>query len=612
MTPDTPLPPETAAESGDLLQTLRTGPFVLLDDRRAGGRGARLFRNPRRILTCDTIEAVDAVLQTLAREVDAGCHAAGYLAYELNGALERRLLPRAGGGAGPLLAFGLFEAPEVLSAAEADALFASVAPPPPVTGLAPRTDARAYRRRFEQLAGYIRAGDVYQVNLAFPLDFAFAGDPLALFAALRTRQPVAHGAIVSLGGPVILSVSPELHIDITDGVATTRPMKGTISRGVDPLTDAANCAALAASAKQRAENLMIVDLMRNDLARISRAGSVQVSDAFRVETYPTFHAMTSTVSAALSSDVGLTDQLAALFPCGSITGAPKVRAMEIIRALEDSPRGVYTGSIGEIAPGGRVRLNVAIRTAVLSEDGTGRYNVGSGVVADSDAEAEYAECLLKGRLLADLSDDYGLIETLTRQADGTVPRLERHLDRLAASARALGFPFDRNTARDRLAALAPAGPPGPTRLRLELHRDGRINVSGAPLASLGPGPLRVVVHDRPVDRGDPFLRHKTTRRGFWDDALRDAQARGADEALCRNREGLLTEATRFNVFVQRGGRLLTPDVTAGLLPGVLRAELLDTGAAIACPLTLDDLETAEALFLGNSARGLLPCRIVRS
>jgi para-aminobenzoate synthetase/4-amino-4-deoxychorismate lyase len=333
-----------------------------------------------------------------------------------------------------------------------------------------------------------------------------------------------------------------------------------------------------------------------------------------VETYPTFHAMTSTVSADLAPEIGLVGQLAALFPCGSITGAPKVRAMQIITELEDAPRGVYTGSIGEITPGGRVRLNVAIRTAVLAADGTGRYGVGSGVVADSDATEEYAECLLKGRLLADLGGDYGLVETLTRAATGDLPRLDRHLDRLSTSAQALGFAFDPAAARDRLTGLLPPHEdrPGPWRLRLELHRDGRFDLTQAPLTALGAGRLRVVLHERPVDRGDPFLRHKTTRRWFWDEALQQAQARGADEALCQNREGLLTEATRFNLFVRRDGQLLTPPVGAGLLPGILRAELLDTGAAMVWPLTVSDLTGADAVFLGNSARGLLPCHVALS
>jgi para-aminobenzoate synthetase/4-amino-4-deoxychorismate lyase len=614
MIPVTPPPPDAASDPSDLLRALGTEPFVLLDDRLAGGRGARLFRDPIRILTCHTAESVRDTLGEIEAQVAAGNHAAGYLAYELNGTFEARLSAGDPTGEGPLLAFGLFDAPQLLSAAEADAMFASLAPPAPVASVTPRLEVAAYRRRFERLADYIRGGDVYQVNLSFPLDFTYAGDPLALYAALRTRQPVAHGAVVSLGGPMILSVSPELHLEIDKGVATTRPMKGTIGRGADPRTDAANRAALAACPKQRAENLMILDLMRNDLSRISRPGSVRVRDAFQVETYPTFHAMTSTVSGTLSPETGLAARLAALFPCGSITGAPKVRAMEIIRELEDSPRGVYTGSIGEIAPGGQMRLNVAIRTAVLGPGGIGRYSVGSGVVADSDAEAEYAECLLKGRLLADLCGDYGLVETLTRTADGTLPRLERHLDRLAASARALGFGFDRAAARDRLIRLAPADPDaaGPTRVRLELRREGHMAVTCAPLGALAAEPLRVMLHDHPVDRADPFLRHKTTRRGFWDAALATAQAEGADEALCRNREGLLTEATRFNLFVQRDGRLLTPPLSAGLLPGVLRAELLETGMAVEWPLTMDDLPGAEALYLGNSARGLLPFLILQS
>ena len=612
MAPDSHATPTVPLENPALLRDLASQPFVLLDDRTGPAGGVRLFRNPSAIITCAAPEDVAAGLEEIARQVAAGRHAAGVLAYELNGGFEPRVRRRA--AAGPLLQFGLFDAPLRLTAEAADRLFAELAPPEPIRCLAPRLDEAAYHARFRRLADYIRSGDVYQVNLAFPLDFQYGGDPLALFAALRARQPVAHGAVVSLGGPVILSVSPELHLEITDGVAATRPMKGTIARGADAEADRHNRSALAVDAKQRAENLMIVDLMRNDLSRISAPGSVRVRDAFRVETYPTFHAMTSTVSAVLTPGVGLGETLAALFPCGSITGAPKVRAMEIIRELEDAPRGVYTGSIGEIAPGGRVRLNVAIRTAVLGPDGAGRYGVGSGVVADSDPGAEYRECLLKGRVLEGLGEDYGLVETLAVLRTSETPRLARHLQRLAQSARDLGFPFDVDRARQRVTELVRSGAPdaGDLRIRLELRRDGALTVTHGPLVALSPGPLRMILHDAPVDRADPFLRRKTTRRGFWDAALKRAEDLGADEALCVNREGALTEATRFNLFVSLDGRLVTPPVSDGVLPGVLRSELLETGVAVARSLTLEDLDAAEAVFLGNSARGLLPCERVPS
>ena len=586
-------------------------PFVLLEDRRPGGRGSRLFRNPVAIVQCHEIREVESCIEIVESHLAQGRHAAGYLAYELNGAFESRSRRADIGRPSPLFQLGIFETETQVTAGEIDAFFAAMAPARPVRRLHPVLDLSTYCEKFERLLDYIRAGDVYQVNLTFPFEFDYDGDPLALYATLRARQAVAHGALVCLDDSTVLSVSPELHLDIANGVATTRPMKGTIARGHTLQDDQHNQETLRSDAKQRAENLMIVDLMRNDLSRISQSGSVRVTSPFEVETYPTFHAMTSTVSGRLLPGWRLKNLLAALFPCGSITGAPKVRAMEIIRELEHQPRGVYTGSIGAFGPDGRVDLNVAIRTAVLTPDGKGRYGVGSGVVADSNAEAEYRECLLKARVLAELDTDFGLIETLRLSTSGQFIQLEAHLDRLAGSAQRLDFPFDRASVLQRLDHLQIACRQISVdqRVRLELQRDGGLLVSHTDLAPLASLSLRVRLHDQPVDRADPFLRHKTTRRAFWDQALSQAQSQGADEALCVNHQGHLTEATRFNLFVRRGGRWLTPPLSDGLLPGILRAKLLQSGTAEEASLTLEDLQSAKDICLGNSLRGLIPCQV---
>ncbi len=601
-----PAPPD---RSTSLLNVLGTEPFVLLDDRAPGGRGVRLFRRPATLIQCHQLGGVAGCIMEMEAHLARGRHVVGFLSYEMNGAFEFRAQRPEEQHQTPLLQLGVFDAPEHLTADEADAFFATVAPAQPLKDLQPHLEPAEYQQKFEHLLNYIRSGDVYQVNLAFPIRFDYGGDPVALYAAMRSRQPVAHGALIRLDDTAILSVSPELHLDIRHGLATTRPMKGTIGRGPDANADQINRSLLESDAKQRAENLMIVDLMRNDLARISVAGTVRVTAPFEVETYPTFHALTSTVSARLQAGMGVSDVLAALFPCGSITGAPKVRAMEIIRELEDQPRGVYTGSIGAFSPDGGLNLNVAIRTAILTRDGKGRYSVGSGVVADSVAEAEYRECLLKAQILSELGHEFGLIETLRLSASGDYSRLEGHLERLATSAKQLEFRLDLQDVRDQLERLRSscADYTRDRRVRLELHRDGRLDLTHATLAPLSPGPLRVRIYDPPVDRANPFLRHKTTQRGFWDKALIWAQAHGANDALCMNRQGRLTEATRFNLFLQRDGMLLTPPLTAGLLPGVLRAELLQTGRACERDLSPDDLENAEAIYLGNSLRGLMPC-----
>ncbi|WEK48746.1 MAG: aminodeoxychorismate synthase component I [Candidatus Kaistia colombiensis] len=600
------MPPALA----DLLTA--SSPFVLLEDRLAASAGATLYVDPVEIVRCDDADAVQDALARIEAGLARGLHAAGFLGYELGYALQERLVAALPAGRElPLIWFGLFREGLRLEAAELDAVFGALAPPPPVVDVLPRLDAAGHASKVARVLDYLAAGDAYQVNLTFPIDFRHDGDPLALYAALRANQPVAHGGIVAFDGTTILSVSPELFLDVSAGQATTRPMKGTVPRHSEPDADQAAMRELREDPKQRAENLMIVDLLRNDLGRISELGSVRVPRLFDVETYATFHALTSTVTSRLSPGTSLDERLRAVFPCGSITGAPKLRAMEIIRELETAPREIYTGSLGTIAPNGDLRFNVAIRTATLLADGRGRYDVGSGVVADSQAEAEYAECLLKARVLTDLAEDYGLIETLRGSAETGLARLELHLDRLAASAAALGFRFDRGQAEARLKALtATFSREQDRRVRLELRRDGTLDIAAPALPPEPDRPVVTIIASARADAGDPFLRHKTTRRRLHETAFAEAAALGADEAILVNRSGFVTEATRSNIFVEReDGLLLTPPIADGLLPGILRRSLLESGRAIEHRLTPADLADAPRWHLGNSLRSLRPARI---
>ena len=589
-----------------------TRPFVLVEDRLAPGRPAHLYADPLEVLRCDEPHEVEAALARLDAALARGLHAAGFLSYELGHVFEPKLLPLMPTGRRlPLLWIGLFAAPRALDAAALDAALAALGPPPPLADVTPGHDRATHRDRIARVLDYIAAGDAYQINLTFPVDFRWSGDPLAVYAALRAAQPVAHGGVVALDEATIVSVSPELFLEIEDGRATTRPMKGTTPRGRDAASDTAARAALHADPKQRAENLMIVDLMRNDLSRVAEMGSVKVPALWHVETYPTLHTMTSTVTARLAPGVGPADGLRAVVPGASSTGAPKHRAMEIIDELEATPRDVYTGAIGTFAPGGRLALNVAIRTATLHADGTGRYGCGGGIVADSDADREYDECLLKARVLTDLATDYGLIETLRWSAAEGFVRLPLHLARLAASAAKLGFALDLARLRADLEALvAPVTPAdGPARVRIELARDGRTTLVAPPLAPEPDRPARVGVAETPIDPADPFLAHKTTRRTRWDTASAAATAAGLDDMIFVTRDGFLTESTRANIFVERDGRLLTPALHHGLLPGVLRRALIDEGRAIEADLTLEDLANADRWFLGNSLRGLRAAKL---
>jgi para-aminobenzoate synthetase/4-amino-4-deoxychorismate lyase len=582
-----------------------------LDDWERGRGACRLFRAPRCIVAAWSPDEVAAALVEIERARSAGLWAAGYLAYELGYLQEPRLAPLLPPDRDtPLLWMGLFSEPESLDAPSARRWL----PPPDIeislSNLRTSMDRAAYKQAFDQAHALIVAGDVYQINLTFKLTFTYRGDPRALYTALRRRQRVGHGALIGAPGFHVLSLSPEMFLSVRDGKAVARPMKGTATRGATAHADAVIRARLQADEKSRAENLMIVDLLRNDLSRLARRGDVCVTGLFNIETYRTLHQMTSEIQATIRRDVSLTEVLAALFPCGSVTGAPKIRAMEIIRALEPLPRGVYCGAIGYLAPNGDASFNVAIRTILLRSDGRGELGIGSGVVFDSEADAEYQECLLKASFLTQPEPPLALVETLRWQRDGGYVLLERHLERLAASAAWFALPCDGSMVRTALSHAAGSFSTWPMRVRLLLDEDGEVTISSEALPDPGNGPLlsplRWRFATRPMSSDDPFLYHKTTRRPLYDDELARARADGFDEVLFRNRSGELTEGAWSNLFVRRAGRLLTPPVRCGLLDGTLRQELLATGAAEEAVLRPEDLVCAEEVLFGNSVRGLMP------
>lgn len=587
-------------------------PFVLIEDRLSAAAQGLLFANPLDIIRAECADDLSHAFRRIDAALSSGLFLAGFCSYELGYAFEPRLqglMP--GNRRSPLLWFGCFEAVERLDPASLDAFWGEQTPPAPLRELGFGWDAAGHAEKARRVLDLLRAGDVYQVNLTFPMRFRFDGDPLQLYAAMRAAQPAAHGGMVATGEMNLLSVSPELFVETRAGVATTRPMKGTAARSADPVADAHAVRALQSDPKQRAENLMIVDLLRNDLSRISVVGSVEVPRLFTVETYPTLHTMTSTITSRLQPGVTAPDLIKAMFPCGSVTGAPKIRAMEIIRDLEGEARGVYTGSIGMISPGGDLRFNVAIRTATLFADGEGVYGVGSGIVADSDPRAEYEECKLKARVLTELAEDFGLIETLRWSGAGGYLRLGLHLDRLARSAGLLGFPFDDAAIRLQLDALAGSFDAATDqRVRIELRRGRAVALASSPLVPAPGTQAAVVVASRRVDPGDPFLRHKTTKRNHFEAAFAEARAQGADEAMFLNRHGFVTETTRGSIFVETGGTLLTPALRHGLLPGVLRRELIEAGHAREADLRLGDMLDAGRWFVGSSLRGLREARLV--
>lgn len=572
-------------------------PFVLLDDARGRGAPARLYTDPVRVLEAGTVDAVRDVLEE-AR--GAGLHAAGFLSYEAAVALE----PRAGIAAlpdVPLAWFGLFD-----RYAEVEDVPALLPEPGGawIGAAEPEVTQEAYGAMFGEVQALIAAGDLYQANLSFRARVPMAGDPLALYARLRRAAGAGWGALVGTGAHHILSLSPELFVSLDRGRLTCRPMKGTARRRADAAEDMAAARALASDAKQRAENLMIVDLMRNDLSRVAVPGSVAVPELFTVERYPTVHQLTSTVTAALAPGRDAGDVLAALFPCGSITGAPKLRAMAALAAIERSPRGVYTGAIGRIDANGDASFNVAIRTLTIARGADhATIGVGGGIVADSQADAEWDEAMAKAAFLGHEARVFDLIETMAFDPLDGLPLVERHLARMKASAAALGFRFDRHGARNELQA-ATFRLRRKAKVRLMLAASGALAIEVSALPEAPAGPLRVAAVPLPVDTADVRLRHKTSDRAFYDRARREG---GGDEAVFLTPDGLLTEGSFTSIFVERDGVLLTPPATLGLLPGVLRAELIEEGRAAEAELRVGDL--AGGFLLGNAVRGLMPATL---
>ena len=579
-------------------------PFVLLDDARDHGAApARLYADPVRIITTRDLAEVASILGELrSREY----HVAGFLSYEAGHALEPKLealTALADSAAPPLLWFGLFKNYREIAPEDV----ADLLPEPDGSWIgvpAPRISNAAYEQALAITKAHIDAGDIYQANLTFGCDVDLVGDPRALYAGLRRRAKAGYGGLIWTGADWLLSLSPELFFALKDGKLTAKPMKGTATRGTDAIADAEAAAILQADPKQRAENLMIVDLLRNDLSRIAVAGSVAVPELFHVETYPTIHQMTSTITARLRAGLGAADVISAIFPCGSITGAPKIRAIEVISEIEAAPRGAYTGSIGRIDPGGDAAFNVAIRTLHLREGSNGAtMGLGSGIVADSESDSEWRECLAKGGFVPS-EKRFDLFETMRFDPASGIKLLDRHIARIGESAKLFGFPFDRHAARNELQA-ATFRISESRQVRLMLSPTGRIAITIQPHQPTPPHLVDVCLIPLPVDSSDFRLRHKTTDRDFYTHARDSA---GSFEVALVDPHGFITEGSFSNIFVRGPGALLTPPLSRGLLPGVLRAELIANGSAIEADLRAEDL--AGPFFIGNASRGLIPARLV--
>ena len=577
----------------------RPSPYILLDDQVS--HELRYYTQPVEIIEAQAVSEVAPALARLKDYHSKGYYLAGYLSYDLGFALEPKLsalMPEDRDG--PLLQFGVFKS--VSDNAPIECLYTSHVPDLKLT---PHWSETNYRKRFDRVMDYIRAGDVYQINLTFPMTGSFEGAAETLYAAFRHRQKGRYGGIVSLGsGPEIISLSPELFFRKQNREMAMRPMKGTRPRANDSQDDNALREEMQSDEKSKAENLMIVDLLRNDLSRVSETGSVKVPELFSLETYSTLHQMTSRVTSQLTLQAEFSDIFKSLFPCGSVTGAPKIRAMEIIDELEESPRGAYCGGLGYIDPNGDACFNVAIRTLIL-ENTKLRYNVGSGLVLDSDPADEYAECLLKADVLCAPSPD--LIETFLWEAGKGAPRLNAHQKRLESSAAAMEYPFNSKAFN---AALQP--------LRDEI-KDQRVKVT---LNSAGEF---IMVHEEykpleklsfalskyPLSSQVQMSAHKISNRQFYDNERNRIKAlTSAGETVFLNENGELCEGSFTSLFIEKEGQLFTPHLSAGLLPGILRAQFIESGKAREATLTVKDLLSADKVYLGNSLRGLIPAKLI--
>jgi len=603
-------------------------PVVLLDTARPGthARFSYLFHSPLRTIEAHGIDDVPDALQLFDNTAQR-YWLAGFISYEAGYALEERLggatVRSIGGEQQPLLWFGVFDRPFVFdhhtgvwdrrppcaSAPADDRVDAGELS----TELVDTLSYESYARYFATIRSLIERGDTYQVNYTFDKLVRTTASDFALYTGLRRAQPVPYGAYITTGDQVILSFSPELFFEQRGDRIRCKPMKGTAPRGrPGGVGEKAIRRGLAGDAKNRAENVMIVDLIRNDLGRICQTGSVRVPHLFDVETHPTLHQMTSTVTGRLRPDTHVSDIVRALFPCGSVTGAPKIRTMEIIRELEQGTRGAYCGAIGFSAPDRRAMFNIPIRTLQKRPGATDWcYRVGSGIVWDSEPESEWHECHTKTAFVTYPLPPFELVESLLW--DGRLRHVRSHSERIARSAAQFGIPMTKRRFNELARHIAGElrGNDG-RKVRIVLSPEGDLRWEAEPLgatpAATKSGMPTVAFSDTPIDSEHPLLYHKTTYRPWYADAVRRIRAEGVFDVLHRNTRGELTEGARSNVFVRLGGTLYTPPISCGILPGTLRSRMVRQGRCDECILTPDDLRRADAVYCGNAVRGLVEVR----
>lgn len=556
------------------------------------GEAPLQFTNPDRIFTTDQIEQVIPLLEQLEIEHKRGKYIAGYLSYEAAQAFEPNYRTQKQ-VVMPLMWFASFDEPVELTIKKPKTTYT-------ISRWQPTMTKQQYYDRIETIKAAIERGDTGQINFTTQLTNQFSGDSYRFYQQLLENQQASYSAYLNIGRFQILSASPELFFKVSQDKVTTRPMKGTIKRGRTLAEDQKNKTYLLNSAKERAENLMIVDVLKDDLSKIAKPGSVMVPEQLTVETYPTLHQMTSTVTAELKEDTQIIDWLSALFPCGSITGTPRLKTMQLIDQLETQAREVYCGAIGYITPDREAIFNVPIRTVMIDqEQGKARYGVGGGITAGSEASKEYAEVETKAAFLTKKRRSFSLLESL-RYSGQQYPYLASHLKRLADSADYFSFQYDQQSIRKQLESFGENFSAKDYKIRLLLNQNGEVQLSAEEVVPTDK-PVKAYLADQPIDKSNPYLYHKTTIRDQYD----EVEVREPDNfsTLLWNEQGELTEFSIGNLVLKIDGHYLTPSIDAGLLPGVFRQRLLKQGIITEAILRKEELKRAEEIWLINAVRG---------
>lgn len=598
-------------------------PFILFENTLPAhaDEKAWLFSKPCREIIARNAEEFEQALGLIDEERRKGHYLAGYISYEAGYALSEKLagfLDTDSPDGLPLLQFYAFPQAQRIDSAEVTKALSRLPESPPfIRHWQPAETESEYVHNLSRINDYISAGDTYQVNHTYRVNFELDGDVHGLYAALRQRQPVAFSSLMHLPGYDVLSLSPELFIRKQGLVLSTKPMKGTSPRGVTQEEDTAIIQAMAEDKKQQSENLMIVDLMRNDIGRLAKTGSMKVSKLFEIQTYKTLHQMISSIQGEVDKDISFADVIKGLFPCGSITGAPKIRTMEIIHELENTPRGIYTGAIGFITPDNDFTFNVPIRTLTFPEGSQkGSLGIGGGIIYESDALDEWHESQLKAHFLTGLNKQFKFIETFVYDGfNRQLPRLMQHLKRLKDSTGSFDIPIDIDTVHASIEQyVAQLENTQSYKIRLLVDADGEFAISSEAITATDEDNAvlpKLALSQYTIDADNVFRRHKTTNRALYNDEFTHYDAQGFYDVLFLNQHGNLAEASRHNVYLEKDGILYTPPVKDGALPGVMRNELL-TGDRPVVEQSLDitQLHSADAVYLSNSVRGFVKVQMI--